>query len=100
VVLATDEVTVTAFRTPHPPIVDSFAYKFVTPDGSIVFSSDTAYNPNLDEFARGADVLVLSHFVPGDDPLVTDADWTEGVKTHFSGRIIVARDLMELPLPV
>src|SRR5215475_12467078 len=40
-ILKTSDVTVTAFRTPHPPIVDSFAYKFETPDGVIVFSSDT-----------------------------------------------------------
>jgi ribonuclease BN (tRNA processing enzyme) len=45
-------------------------------------------------------VLVLSHFVPGDDPLITDEDWVEGVRTNFSGRIIVAKDLMQLALPV
>jgi ribonuclease BN (tRNA processing enzyme) len=149
VVLQTADVKVTAFRTPHPPIVDSFAYKFETPDGVIVFSSDTAYNPKLSEFAKGADVLVheclylpavdrlvimtkngttlkkhlleshtttedvgriaaaagvkvlvLSHFVPGGDPEVTDDNWTEDVKKHFSGRIIVAKDLMQLALPV
>ncbi|WP_424628758.1 MBL fold metallo-hydrolase [Bradyrhizobium sp. SYSU BS000235] len=149
VVLKTDDVTVTAFRTPHPPITDNFAYKFETPDGTVVFSSDTNYNPKLAEFAKGADVLVhealyepavdrlalkvkngatlkkhlmdshtttedvgriaaaagvkvlvLSHFVPGDDPLVTDDNWTEGVKKHFSGKIVVAKDLMELNLPV
>jgi ribonuclease BN (tRNA processing enzyme) len=148
-ILKTADVTVTAFRTPHPPIVDSFAYKFQTPDGTIVFSSDTAYNPKLAEFAKGADVLVheclyvpavdrlviktkngatlkkhlmdshtttedvgrvaaaagvktlvLSHFVPGDDPEVTDDDWTRDVKKNYSGRIIVAKDLMELKLPV
>ena len=149
VVLKTDTVTVTAFRTPHPPIVDNFAYKFETPDGVIVFSSDTAYNPKLAEFAKGADVLVhealyvpavdrlviktkngatlkkhlmeshtttedvgriaaqagvkvlvLSHFVPGDDPDVSDDDWTRDVKKHFNGRIVVAKDLMQLSLPV
>ncbi|WP_316213874.1 MBL fold metallo-hydrolase [Bradyrhizobium sp. SZCCHNR2032] len=149
VVLKTDDVTVTAFRTPHPPITDNFAYKFETPDGVIVFSSDTAYNPKLAEFAKGADVLVheclyvpavdrlvlktkngatlkkhlmdshtstadvgriaaaagvktlvLSHLVPGDDPDITDDDWTRDVKASFSGRIIVAKDLMELKLPV
>src|SRR5689334_18573560 len=42
-VLKTDDFTVTAFRTPHPPITDNFAYKFTTPDGVIVFSSDTEY---------------------------------------------------------
>jgi ribonuclease BN (tRNA processing enzyme) len=148
VVLQTADVKVTAFRTPHPPIMDNFAYKFETPDGVIVFSSDTAYNPKLAEFAKGADVLVhealyvpwvdrlvarvkngatlkkhlleshtavedvgkiaaaagvkvlvLSHLVPGDLD-VTDETWTEGAKKSFSGRIIVARDLMQLTLPV
>src|ERR1700716_1549866 len=149
VVLQTEDVKVTAFRTPHPPITDNFAYKFETPDGTIVFSSDTAYNPKLAEFAKGADVLVhealhlpavdrlvikikngatlkkhllashtttedvgriaaaagvkvlvLSHFVPGDDPLVTDDNWTADVKKNFSGKIIVAKDLMQLATPV
>src|SRR4051794_31845550 len=149
VVLQTSDVKVTAFRTPHPPITDNFAYKFETPDGVVVFSSDTAYNPKLAEFAKGADVLVheclylpavdrlvlktkngatlkkhlleshtstedvgriaaaagvkvlvLSHFVPGDDPLVTDDNWTEDVKKNFSGQFFVAKDLKELTLPV
>jgi ribonuclease BN (tRNA processing enzyme) len=149
VVLQTDDVKVTAFRTPHPPIVDNFAYKFETPDGTVVFSGDTAYNPKLAEFARGADVLVhecmylpavdrlvartkngatlkkhlldshtttedvgriaaaagvkvlvMNHFVPGDDPLVTDDNWTEDVKKNFAGKVVVAKDLMELKLPV
>jgi ribonuclease BN (tRNA processing enzyme) len=148
VVLQTLDVKVTAFRTPHPPITDNFAYKFETPDGIIVFSSDTNYNPKLAEFAKGADVLVhealylpwvdrlvarvkngatlkkhlleshttaedvgriadaanvkvlvMSHLVPGDLD-VTDADWTNEAKKNFNGRIIVARDLKELALPV
>ena len=41
--------------------------------------------------------LVLSHFVPGDDPSITDAQWTEGVRKHFDGTVIVGRDLMEVP---
>jgi ribonuclease BN (tRNA processing enzyme) len=148
VVLQTPDVKVTAFRTPHPPIVDNFAYKFETPDGTIVFSSDTNYNPKLAEFASGADVLVheaiylpwvdrlvarvkngatlkkhlldshtaaedvgriaeaanvkvlvMSHLVPG-EPDVTDEQWSSEARKHFNGRIIVARDLMELKLPV
>jgi ribonuclease BN (tRNA processing enzyme) len=148
VVLQTPDVKVTAFRTPHPPIVDNFAYKFETPDGTIVFSSDTNYNPKLAEFARGADVLVheaiylpwvdrlvtrvkngatlkkhlldshtaaedvgriadaanvkvlvMSHLVPSELD-VTEELWSGEAKKHFNGRIIVARDLMELKLPV
>ena len=148
VVLETADVKVTAFRTPHPPITDNFAYKFETPDGVIVFSSDTNYNPKLAEFAKGADVLVhealyvpwvdklvtrvkngatlkkhlleshtaaedvgriadaanvkllvMSHLVPGDLD-VTDEQWLTEAKKTFKGRIMVARDLMELKLPV
>jgi ribonuclease BN (tRNA processing enzyme) len=148
VVLHTADVKVTAFRTPHPPITDNFAYKFEAPDGVIVFSSDTSYNPKLAEFAKGADVLVhealylpwvdrlvarvkngatlkkhlleshtaaedvgriaeaanvkllvMSHLVPGELD-VTDEDWRSEASKTFKGRIIVARDLMELKLPV
>jgi len=148
VVLQTADVKVTAFRTPHPPITDNFAYKFETPDGVVVFSSDTNYNPQLAEFAKRADVLVhealylpwvdrlvtrvkngatlkkhlleshtaaedvgriadaanvkvlvMSHLVP-DDPDVTDDDWRGEAAKNFKGRIVVARDLMELKLPL
>lgn len=147
-VLKTDDFTVTAFRTPHPPITDNFAYKFTTPDGVIVFSSDTEYNPKLAEFAKGADVLVhealyapfvdrlvarvkngatlgkhllashtttedvgkiaaaagvkrlvLSHLVPGDIE-ISDDQWVAGIRKAYSGQVVVAKDLMELALPI
>lgn len=44
--------------------------------------------------AAGVKTLVLTHFVPGDDLSITDAMWTEGVRKHFSGELIVGRDLM------
>jgi ribonuclease BN (tRNA processing enzyme) len=44
----------------------------------------------------GVKTLVLSHFVPGDDSSITDEQWTEGVRQHFRGRIIVGKDLMEI----
>jgi ribonuclease BN (tRNA processing enzyme) len=44
----------------------------------------------------GVKTLVLTHFVPGDDPSVTDEMWSEGAKTHFNGNIIVGKDLMEI----
>jgi ribonuclease BN (tRNA processing enzyme) len=40
--------------------------------------------------------LVLSHFVPGDDSSITNGQWTEGVRRHYKGRVIVGRDLMEI----
>jgi hypothetical protein len=41
-----------------------------------------------------ANKLVLSHLVPGDDPAITDAMWTEAVRKNFSGEIVVGHDLM------
>lgn len=44
--------------------------------------------------AAGVKTVVLTHFVPGDDPSITDAMWAEGVRRHFGGEVIVGRDLM------
>ena len=144
-VMQNDDVKVTSCRVRHPPITQSYAYRFDARDRSIVVSGDTAYAPELAEFARGADVLVheamylpaiekliqqnpdakrlrehllaahtstedvgkvanqagvktlvLTHFVPGDDPTITDAQWIEGVRKNFKGRLIVGKDLMEI----
>jgi ribonuclease BN (tRNA processing enzyme) len=45
----------------------------------------------------GVKTLVLSHFVPPDDPTITEAMWADAAGQHFHGRIIVGRDLMEIP---
>jgi ribonuclease BN (tRNA processing enzyme) len=44
----------------------------------------------------GVKTLVLSHLVPGDDPSITEAMWAEGARKHFSGTIVVGRDLLEI----
>lgn len=44
--------------------------------------------------AAGVKTLVLSHFVPGADPAVTDAIWLEGVRKHFAGEVVLGRDLL------
>jgi ribonuclease BN (tRNA processing enzyme) len=146
-VVATDQVTVSALRNLHPPIPESYAFKFEFGGKTVVFSGDTAYFPPLAAFAKGADYLihevmygpameavvrrspnaatlfehlkashtlvedvgriaaqaevknlVLNHFVPADDPSVTDAHWAEGAKVNFKGNVILARDLMDIPL--
>ena len=145
VVMQNDDVKVTSCRVRHPPITQSYAYRFDAKDRAIVISGDTAYAPELAEFAKGANVLVhevmylpgieallkrlpnakrlrehlmaahtlpedvgriaaqagvgtlvLSHFVPGDDPTITDEQWSEGVRKHFKGQIIVGKDLLEI----
>lgn len=145
VVLTNNDVKISTCLVPHPPIKQAYAYRFDAHDRSVVISGDTAYSPELAEFAKGADVLihevmylpaierlvqrlpnakrlrehlmashtlpedvgkvaaqagvktlVLSHFVPPDDPSTTDENWVEGVRKHFKGRIVVGKDLMEI----
>lgn len=45
----------------------------------------------------GVGTLVLSHFVPTEGPNApTDDEWIAGVRRHYTGRVIVGRDLMEI----
>ena len=139
------KVKVRCVRNLHPPIRESYALRFDTPDRSVAFSGDTTYSPSVVALAKGADVLVhevmylpaldaliasepnaktlrehllashstpeqvgrvateagvgtlvLSHFVPG-WPMVADQTWLAAVRPHFSGRIVIAHDLMTLP---
>lgn len=65
-----DENGVEAWATlvDHHQVYPSFAFRFNTPDGSVVFSGDTGAdtNGNLQELAQGADILVHE---------VIDTDW-------------------------
>lgn len=51
-------LTVAAIRTEHPPLIDCFALSFKTEAAHVVFSGDTAPIAALEDFARGADLLV------------------------------------------
>ena len=44
-------------------------------------------------------LLVLSHLVPGDID-VTDDQSIAAVRQNYAGKVMVAKDLMQLPLPV
>jgi ribonuclease BN (tRNA processing enzyme) len=48
--------------------------------------------------AAGVKTLVLSHFVPADDPALTDEHWRRAAGRHFTGHVIVGKDLLEIPL--
>jgi len=52
------EVRVTATLVDHRPTAPAFAYRFDTPDGSVVVSGDTCPSPNLIDLAQGVDYLV------------------------------------------
>ncbi len=53
-------VSVTATLVDHHQVFPSFAFRFDTPDGSVVFSGDTGPDTkgNLQVLAQGADILV------------------------------------------
>lgn len=53
-----DALQVTAIRTLHPPLIDTYALRFATAEKAVVFSGDTAFLPALADFARGADLLI------------------------------------------
>jgi ribonuclease BN (tRNA processing enzyme) len=59
-VLQDDSVQVRAVAVTHGRAVPALAYRFDTPDGSVVFSGDTTVNDDLVALARGADILVHS----------------------------------------
>jgi ribonuclease BN (tRNA processing enzyme) len=63
-----ENVTVTAILVDHRPIFPAFAFRFDTPDGSIVISGDTGVCDNLVTIARGADLLLHE---------CIDPDWIE-----------------------
>lgn len=71
------------------------------PNASDLRRSILSHHTTAEEAGRVAaearvGTLVLSHLVPAEDPAVTDAMWSEAARRHFSGRVIVGKDLMEL----
>lgn len=58
VVLDRGGLTISAIRTEHPPLIDCFAFSFKTAKHHAVFSGDTAPIKALEDFARGADLLI------------------------------------------
>ena len=53
-----DNISISAMRNEHPPLVDTFAISIKSETHHIVLSGDTAYLPALAEFAKDADLLV------------------------------------------
>jgi len=58
VLLTKDDIEVSALKNLHPPIAESYSYRFRLGQKSIVFSGDTSYFPKLANFAHAADYLV------------------------------------------
>lgn len=62
----------------------------------IVDSHTSAEDAGRVAEAAGVKTLVLSHFVPTDDTTITDDMWASAARAHFSGRVVVGKDLMEI----
>jgi ribonuclease BN (tRNA processing enzyme) len=108
-VMSNPRVKVSAFRTPHPPILEkNYAYRFETPNGVIVYACDTAYNPELAKFAAGADLLIHEAlYVPGVDALASRVKNAATLKEHLLashtttedvGRVAQAAEVKKLVL--
>ncbi|HJP95268.1 MAG TPA: MBL fold metallo-hydrolase [Pyrinomonadaceae bacterium] len=107
-VLINDDVKVSSCRVRHPPIQQAYAYRFDAKDRSIVISGDTAYAPELAEFARNADVLVHEvMYLPGIEALVKRLPNAKRLREHLMaahtlpedvGRIAAQADVKTLVL--
>src|SRR6266705_3166112 len=64
------------------------------------FKASHTLAEDVGRIAAAAEVkmLVLNHFVPGDDKSVTPEVWTAAVRKTFAGNIVVGRDLLEVAL--
>lgn len=84
VVMANDDVKVSACLVRHPPIKEAYAYRFDARDRSVVISGDTAYAPELAEFAKGADVLVHEvMYLPGIEALLKRLPNAKRLREHL-----------------
>lgn len=73
-------VKVTAILVEHPPVAPAFGFRFETAGGSVTFSGDTTYTPNMATLARGTDLLLHE---------AIDFDWVESLyadKTDAASR--------------
>jgi len=89
-----DDVRVSALRVMHPPVDDTYAFRFDTKDRAIVFSGDTAYFPELAAFAAGADVLVHeAMYLPGLDALVKRVPNAARLREHLLASHTLTEDV-------
>ena len=84
IVLRNDDVRVSTCLVRHPPIKQAYAYRFDARDRSVVISGDTAYAPELAEFAKGADVLVHEvMYLPGIEALLKRLPNAKRLREHL-----------------
>ena len=78
------KVKVRCVRNLHPPIRESYALRFDTPDRSVAFSGDTTYSPSVVALAKGADVLVHEvMYLPALDALIASEPNAKTLREHL-----------------
>ena len=94
VVLTNTDVKVSMCVVRHPPIKDAYAYRFDAKDRSVVISGDTAYAPELAEFAKGADVLVHEvMYLPGIEALLKRLPNAKRLREHLMAAHTLPEDV-------
>lgn len=83
----------------YPPAVDRLVAR--VPNAKALRTSILAHQTSAEDAGRAAQAagiktLVLSHFVPPDDPEVTDQMWIDAARVHYRGMVIVGKDLLEI----
>jgi ribonuclease BN (tRNA processing enzyme) len=83
----------------YVPAVDRLVAR--VPNASALKASIIAHQTSAEDAGRvaqaaGVKTLVLSHLVPADDPDVSERMWRDAARTHFTGTVIVGRDLLEI----
>ena len=94
IVLVNDDVKVSTCLVRHPPIAQSYAYRFDAKDRSVVISGDTAYAPELAEFAKGADVLVHEvMYLPALEALLKQLPNAQRLREHLMASHTLPEDV-------
>lgn len=106
--VADPDFEISSLKNIHPPLNDSYAFKFKLGKKIVVFSGDTAYCPALGTFASDADYLIHEvMYGPAVDEMVkrrpNATKLTESIKSHHTsaedvGRIAKAANVKNLVL--
>ena len=88
---------VTAARVEHPPLVDSFAYRFDWAGKSVVWSGDTRPCQALIDLARGADYLVQEvMYLPAMERLIASESNAPTLRAHLLASHTLAEQAGEI----
>ena len=85
----------------YPAAIDRLVGRVPNADPATLKESILTHQTSAEDAGRiaqsaGVKTLVLSHFVPADDPQITDQMWIDAAHSRFDGEVILGRDLLEI----